>query len=210
MLFWVRLQVLEWFVAQWPLVVAGAIAVTGVSAWVERLKRVQELELKVKQLQRQEFDQDSRVVIPTPSEIKRYGRTTSSQFRRALRKPELLLGVLAILGPVVAAIYQQYRVNDKVKALDVQVAKAQQQISVIDARLNDANRRLGQATAEFEAEVAGTGGTTRPGDGPVAKAKLAHRNEIAAEVDYLTEEKTGAEARRRVIEEERRQLHTLP
>ena len=217
MLFWLHVRALEWFVAQWPFVVAGAIAVMGVAAWVERLKRVQELELKVRQLQRQELDQDRRIIIPTSSEIERYGIASRSQLRRVLNKPELLLGILAILGPIVAAIYQQYRVNEKikvidaqvaqkVKAIDVQIVEVQQEISDIDDRLNSANRALGQATAQLEAEANGTGGSGRLGIGPIYKERLAIRDQVAAEVDNLMKVKERAEARRRILEDKRRHL----
>jgi hypothetical protein len=203
------LGVLEWFVAQWPLVVAGGVAVMGIAAWIEQLKRVQELELKARQLERQEQDLANRVVAPTPAEVERYAGSGSSRLRKVLRKPDLLLG-LALSGPLIAAVYQEYRAHETVSTIDAQLAQTQQQISIVDVRLNEANRALGQATAELEAELTGTGGTRLPGAGPVYREKRARRDSVAAEVERLAAEKLGVEERRRTLENERRRLPALP
>jgi hypothetical protein len=202
--------VFEWLIQQWPLAVAGALAAMGIAAWVERLKKVQELELKIRQLQREEVERSSRIVKPTADEVQQYGRPSVKNLRKVIRRPELFLGVLAILGPLAAAIYQQYLVAKRIRPVDTQLAQVQSQLDLTDQRIAAVIRELETASDQALRELSGTGASRRLGEGPIYRELRRHQNAISQRLDALQGEKDRLQSRKAtlVLEKQRLQVGT--
>jgi hypothetical protein len=176
----------------------------GVAAWIERIKRVQELELKVRQLQREEAAHDNRVVIPTTDEIERYGQPASRLPRRLFNRPDLFLGIIVILGPIVATAYQMYVTTQRERSIDAALTQVQSQIDTTDRAITEAAKQLKFATDQALIELSGQGLTRALGAGPVYRALATQRNEIASRLEDLQRQKEQFNAQRLALEMERR------
>lgn len=202
------MAVFEWLVAQWPLAIGGAVAAMAIAGWVERLKRVQELELRIKQLERAETEQDKRVIVPTSEEIQRYG-SAGRRLKHLLRRPDLFLGVIAILGPVLAGLYQMHRVSEAAQRLNVRIAETQSQIDSTDRQITTATTDLKNATDLTLKELSGTGFTKTVGMGPIYRQLLARRDDIAGTLRDLERRKQALVQTRSVLEQKRRELKPI-
>lgn len=202
------MAVLEWLVAQWPLAVGGAIAAMALAGWVERIKRVQELELKVKQLEREEAEQEKRLVLPTRDEIERYG-SSSKALRQILRRPDLFLGIIAILGPLAAGIYQLYAVSESERRIDSQLARVQARLDATDREIADVTKQLHVATDEALNELSGRGASRNVGMGPVYRELVSRRDRIAKQLQELQRQKDTLALRRSALEQERHEVRPV-
>jgi hypothetical protein len=199
---------LEWLVAQWPLVVGGAVAAMAIAGWVERLKRVQELELKIKQLERTEEEHSNRVIVPTSEEVERYGRRRRS-FSQLAKRPDLFLELIGILGPLIAGLYHMHRISKTEQRLDAEIAHVQSQIDTTDRQVTAATIELQNATDAALKELSGTGGTRQLGMGPAYRALVVRRDQITESLRALQHQKAQLVRRRSAIELERRETRPI-
>lgn len=81
----------------WPSVVLVACAVGGVTSYWLKVLQIRELKHKLRELERNKNQQDSRIHIPTDAEVSKYGK--ERRFLEKIRTPGLLLvGALFIGG----------------------------------------------------------------------------------------------------------------
>lgn len=130
---------LEVLVAQWPFVLAAGGVAMGFAGWVQRLKQVEELELKIRELQRQAREHDSRIHKPSNDEVERYGvakRRQAARGRHPIGGQALFLAGLLVAGSGLLASAIQLQES---RAVATRNAARQ---AAVAARIRDVDRQL--------------------------------------------------------------------
>jgi chromosome segregation ATPase len=190
---------LEWLIAQWPLAVGGAAAAMGIAAWVEKLKAVRELQLKIKLLERELSETDRHLVEPTSEEIARYGLPRPLQQRKRVDIPTALL-LIAIVAPVIAYAYQQHRSRVQVSQLRVQLKQIDDRLTSIEGELEATTSELQELQRHAIAELHGTSGTGFRGSGPAYRSLMERESVLRRRQNELESARTTLQGQRRQLE----------